>query len=99
MKTTTCFLSGREAPVPYDDAEVLLQTKEVVTVGPLEVKFKEQAASSHYRTNQAAAGASSTFWMASFLLEKVVAIPSVAFFSEKSDEPILSAKTALSIPL
>jgi hypothetical protein len=72
--------------------DVLLQTQEVVTVGPLKVKFKEQAASSYYRTNQAAAGSSSTFWMASFLPEKDVAIASVAFFSEKSDEPILSAK-------
>ena len=117
MKTATCFLSAREAPVPYDEAEVLLvsgrtseerveqkgevllQTQEVVTVGPLKVKFKEQAASSHYRTNQAAAGSSSTFWMVSFLPEKDVAIASVAFFSEKSDEPILSAKTALNISL
>ncbi len=73
-------------------ADVLLQTQDVVTVGPLKVKFKEPAANSYSRTNRAAAGSLSTYWMASLLPEKGLAIASVSFFSEKSDEPILSAK-------
>ena len=76
-------------------ADVPLQTQEVVTVGPLKVKFKEPATNSPYRTNQVAAGSLSTYWMASLLPEKGFAIAAVSFFSEKLDEPILSAKNVI----
>jgi hypothetical protein len=76
--------------------DVLLQTNEVVTVGPLKVKFTFQRPSSYpssyYGTNQTAASSQSPYWLASFLPEKDVAIASVAFLSNSSDEPILVAK-------
>ena len=71
---------------------VRLQSNEVVTIGPLKVKFTEQPVSASDRTNQSSAGTPATYWWARFWPEKETAIASVAFFSEKSDEPILVAK-------
>jgi hypothetical protein len=71
---------------------VWLQSNEVVTIGPLKVKLTEQPVSASDRTNQLSAGTPATYWWARFLPEKETAIASVAFFSEKSDEPILVAK-------
>lgn len=75
-------------------ADVLLQTSEVVTVGPLKVQFFALPPSPSSRTNQVAAGSRSSSGMAtaSFLPDKDVAIASVAFFAEQSDEPILVVK-------
>ena len=75
-------------------ADVLLQTNEVLTVGPLQVKFMALPPAPSSRTNQVTAGSRAPSGMAtaSFLPDKDVAIASVVFFAEQSDEPILVVK-------
>jgi hypothetical protein len=91
-----CRLDGKEHVKECPD--IILQTNEVVAVGPLQVKFMSSA----YGEFQAAfAGKAATqkpsrYWRAAFLPNRDIAIASVTFFSPKRDEPILTAKNIAS---
>jgi hypothetical protein len=65
---------------------------QVTTLGPLKIKLKVMPSSSYHRTNQPVARPQPAYWLASFLPEQGATILSVAFFSEKSDEPVLLVK-------
>lgn len=66
-------------------SEVGLQAGQITTVGPVKIKIIGPHNSSH-RTNETA------YWWASFLPDPDVIVTSVAFLSEKSDEPVLVVK-------
>jgi hypothetical protein len=70
-------------------ADVPLQTNDVVTVGPVQVKFSVRSPSPYAPTNRPGIPAQTRQWTASFLPSSEIAVASVAFFSPKSDEPIL----------
>ena len=74
--------------------DVLLQTNEVVTVGPLKVKFLVGAPARNpfAPTNPPAAQTQVRHWLAAFLPQGDIGVASVTFFSAKSNEPILGAK-------
>lgn len=85
-------LSSAERFKQKDD--VILQTNDAVTVGPLQVKFMALPPAPSSGTNQAAVGSRVPSGMATacFLPGQDVAIASVAFLADQSDEPILVAK-------
>jgi hypothetical protein len=74
--------------------DVLLQTNEMVTVGPLQVKFLvgSSARNPFAPTNPPAAQTQVRHWLAAFRPQGDIGVASVTFFSAKSDEPILVAK-------
>lgn len=74
--------------------DVLLQTNEVVSFGPLKVKFLESslARNPFAPTNTLASPKQTRYWLAAFLPQDDVGVASVTFFSAKSDEPILVAR-------
>jgi hypothetical protein len=87
-----CRLDSKEQSKERQD--VLIQANEVVTVGPLQLKFMASTCGElpAARTNKAVIAKSSRYRLAAFLPQNDVAIASVTFFSSKSDDPILSAK-------
>lgn len=85
-----CRLDGYELSKELQN--VVIETNQVVVVGPLQVKFfasRMQGPASD--TNQPTAQAN-RYLLAAFLPQDDVAVASVAFFSSKSDEPILVAR-------
>lgn len=71
---------------------VAIKANEVATVGPVKIKFFPMPAHSHQRTNQPVAKPERVYWLAGFLPDPGIKIVSVAFFSEKADDPILFVK-------
>jgi len=71
---------------------VAIKANEVATVGTVKIKFYPMPAHSHPRTNQPAAKPERVYWLAGFLPDAGIKIVSVAFFSEKTDAPILFVK-------
>jgi hypothetical protein len=73
-------------------SDVAIKANEVATVGPVKIKFFAVPAHSHQWTNQPAAKPERVYWRAGFLPDAGIKIVSVAFFSEKADDPILFVK-------
>lgn len=71
---------------------VVLQTNEVVSVGPVRALFTIEPPVTSRGTNQPATNLNPTLWQVRMRPEKEAAIVSVTFFSKQSDEPILVVK-------
>jgi len=81
--------SGEKSELKSD---VAFKTGQMISVGPVKIKFQPLHSISHHRTNQPVARPEPDHWTASFLADKATTIVSVAFFSEASDQPILLVK-------
>ena len=73
-------------------SRVVIKANEVATVGPVKIKFFRQHSHSHSQTNQSSGSLERVYWLAGFLPSPGTKIVSVAFLSEKSDDPILFVK-------
>ena len=73
-------------------SSVIIKANEITTVGPVKIKFFRQQAHSHSQTNQSLGSLEPVYWLAGFLPSPGTRIVSVAFLSEKSDDPILFVK-------
>ena len=73
-------------------SSVVIKANEIATVGPVKIKFFRHQAHSHSQTNQLFGSLEPVYWLAGFLPSPGTKIVSVAFLSEKSDDPILFVK-------